>query len=97
MGSILSHYILRMFSVIMLVLLCLVMSDSIQVSILQNPLVLDEIPIISIASILKGLPQALSLGFKGGKAGAFAGFIQVVTLMWLRTVSQSTYIQYTSF
>lgn len=50
--------------------------------------------VVAPAPVLSSIPRALALGFKGGRAGAFAGFVQVVCLMWLRTVS-ATHSSYT--
>ena len=44
-----------------------------------------------LKQLLHGFPIAVSKGLKGGKAGALAGLLQVITLMWLRTVVNYQY------
>ena len=44
-----------------------------------------------LTQLLHGFPIAVGKGLKGGKAGALAGLLQVITLMWLRTVVNYQY------
>lgn len=79
------------FKILVSSLLCLYCAHHVKSEAYSNNLRTREDRSNVLTSVLQGLPLAIQHGFNGGKAGFLAGFVQVITLMWLRTVVNYQY------